>query len=228
MPPNAEHDDPARRKSTIPSARTPDIATSCLPAGRESLPALASACAFRGARIGIAGYGGREAMSVIALTTLLLTGATNPSASWATAAAPKAIDADGPRVLLIYDMEGLSGQDDIDSFAPVNAAYAHGQRLLTDDVNAVIDGLCPLPSHEISRERPGNRARRHRGMGRQVAGQRASTSQGERARRVLSLGQQDARASTASSEAASLLREYWVDSFRWQPLTGSPDRRAGP
>lgn len=49
--------------------------------------------------------------------------------------------AGAPHVLVIYDMEGLAGQDGVDSFVPSNPAYAHGQRLLTDDVNAVVDGL---------------------------------------------------------------------------------------
>lgn len=47
----------------------------------------------------------------------------------------------GPHVLLIYDMEGLSGQSDIRSSEPEQAAYPQGRRLLTDDVNAVIRGL---------------------------------------------------------------------------------------
>ena len=46
-----------------------------------------------------------------------------------------------PHILVIYDMEGLAGQDDVGSFVPSNPAYAQGQRLLTDDVNAVIEGL---------------------------------------------------------------------------------------
>lgn len=46
-----------------------------------------------------------------------------------------------PRILIIYDMEGLAGQDDVDSFVPSNPAYPQGQRLLTDDVNAVVEGM---------------------------------------------------------------------------------------
>jgi D-amino peptidase len=47
-----------------------------------------------------------------------------------------------PRILLTYDMEGLSGQDDVSSAEPEEvAAYQKGRRLLTDDVNAVIRGL---------------------------------------------------------------------------------------
>lgn len=44
--------------------------------------------------------------------------------------------------MVYYDMEGLSGQDDPDTFRYSKpAAYRLGRQLLTDDVNAVIDGL---------------------------------------------------------------------------------------
>lgn len=47
-----------------------------------------------------------------------------------------------PHILLTYDMEGLSGQDDVSTAEPEEVeAYARGRRLLTDDVNAVIRGL---------------------------------------------------------------------------------------
>lgn len=46
-----------------------------------------------------------------------------------------------PRILLIHDMEGLSGQDDPYTFLFGNPKYPLGQKLLVDDVNAVIDGL---------------------------------------------------------------------------------------
>jgi D-amino peptidase len=50
--------------------------------------------------------------------------------------------AHGPHILLIYDMEGVSGQDDILTAEPEHVeAYARGRRLLTDDVNAVVRGL---------------------------------------------------------------------------------------
>lgn len=62
------------------------------------------------------------------------------TAPWTAVPAPR--PANGPRVLLIYDMEGLSGQNDISSAEPEQVvAYAHGRRLLTDDVNAVVRGL---------------------------------------------------------------------------------------
>ncbi len=46
------------------------------------------------------------------------------------------------RVLVYHDMEGLSGQDDWRTFDFGHSSfYQSGRRLLTDDVNAVIDGL---------------------------------------------------------------------------------------
>lgn len=47
----------------------------------------------------------------------------------------------GPHILLIYDMEGLSGQDDPTTWMSEYPTYARGQQLLTDDVNAVFVGL---------------------------------------------------------------------------------------
>jgi D-amino peptidase len=49
---------------------------------------------------------------------------------------------DGLRVLVYHDMEGLSGQDDPDTFRFSHPErYALGRELLTADVNAVIEGL---------------------------------------------------------------------------------------
>ena len=48
---------------------------------------------------------------------------------------------DGIRVLVVHDMEGLSGQDDWKSFNYGRPEYPHGQELLAADVNAVVDGL---------------------------------------------------------------------------------------
>lgn len=45
------------------------------------------------------------------------------------------------RVLIIHDMEGLSGQDDPSSFDYGTELYPRGQELLAADVNAVVDGL---------------------------------------------------------------------------------------
>lgn len=49
--------------------------------------------------------------------------------------------ADGVRVLILHDMEGLSGQDDPLTFLFGTEQYPHGQDLLVADVNAVIKGL---------------------------------------------------------------------------------------
>jgi D-amino peptidase len=48
---------------------------------------------------------------------------------------------DGIRVLVLHDMEGLSGQNDWRSFSFSQPQYARGQEMLVADVNAVIDGL---------------------------------------------------------------------------------------
>jgi D-amino peptidase len=48
---------------------------------------------------------------------------------------------DGIRVLVLHDMEGLSGQDDPRTFDFGTDEYPLGQDLLVGDVNAVIDGL---------------------------------------------------------------------------------------
>lgn len=45
------------------------------------------------------------------------------------------------RVLIIHDMEGLSGQDDPSSFDFGTALYPEGQEMLAADVNAVVEGL---------------------------------------------------------------------------------------
>jgi D-amino peptidase len=45
------------------------------------------------------------------------------------------------KILLYYDMEGTSGQNDMKSLSFGNAEYTPVRQLLTDDVNAVIDGL---------------------------------------------------------------------------------------
>jgi len=52
-------------------------------------------------------------------------------------------DTDGvTKILLYYDMEGLSGLNDIKTIDFDNPEYTPGRELLTNDVNAVIDGLC--------------------------------------------------------------------------------------
>ncbi len=53
--------------------------------------------------------------------------------------APNATD--GIRILVLHDMEGLSGQDDPSSFDFGTPEYPHGQELLVADINAVIEGL---------------------------------------------------------------------------------------
>lgn len=86
------------------------------------------------------------------VTTLLMAGCGSPQelpATSSTAAAePRVLvdpapDTDGVlRVLVLHDMEGLSGQDDARMFRFSHPDdYARGRVRLTDDVNAVIEGL---------------------------------------------------------------------------------------
>jgi D-amino peptidase len=48
---------------------------------------------------------------------------------------------DGLRILVLHDMEGLSGQSDPRSFNFGTPQYPQGQQLLAADINAVIEGL---------------------------------------------------------------------------------------
>lgn len=49
---------------------------------------------------------------------------------------------DGIKILVLHDMEGLSGQDDWHTFSfAYKEDYKRGQQLLVADINAVIDGL---------------------------------------------------------------------------------------
>ena len=73
-------------------------------------------------------------------------GPANEAASTAPATAweevPYAVPTDGDlRVLIIHDMEGLSGQSDPSSFDFGTDLYPSGQEWLAADINAVVDGL---------------------------------------------------------------------------------------
>jgi len=48
---------------------------------------------------------------------------------------------DGIRILVLHDMEGLSGQDDPTTFDFGTPTYPAGQEMLAADINAVIEGL---------------------------------------------------------------------------------------
>jgi D-amino peptidase len=54
------------------------------------------------------------------------------------------------RVLVLYDMEGLSGEDDWRQFSfGYPEQYAKGRQLLTDDMNATIEGLAAAGATKI-------------------------------------------------------------------------------
>lgn len=78
--------------------------------------------------------GGSSGGRALAVLLVLLSGVL--STEFAGAA-----ERPGPRVLLIHDMEGLSGQSDPYTFLYGHPAYPRGQALLIADVNAVIAGL---------------------------------------------------------------------------------------
>ncbi len=54
---------------------------------------------------------------------------------------PSSADASAPRILVYHDMEGLSGQDDPNSYFFSKPEYAQGQEMLAADINAVVAGL---------------------------------------------------------------------------------------
>ncbi|HSM59850.1 MAG TPA: M55 family metallopeptidase, partial [Longimicrobiales bacterium] len=65
---------------------------------------------------------------------------TSPPEPWSVEAY-RPTPEDGLRVLVIHDMEGLSGQNDPSSFFFGTELYPTGQELLAADVNAVVEGL---------------------------------------------------------------------------------------
>jgi D-amino peptidase len=80
------------------------------------------------------------ACSVEPAPVVEVSGLSMLSPAW-TLEDPTPSDGEGITVLIIHDMEGLSGQDDPSSFDFGTETYARGQELLAADVNAVIEGL---------------------------------------------------------------------------------------
>ena len=86
---------------------------------------------------------------VTALSALVILGACQaapppptsaPAEPW-TLETARPDTTDGIRILVLHDMEGLSGQSDPQTFNFGTSQYALGQTLLAADVNAVIEGL---------------------------------------------------------------------------------------
>lgn len=73
-------------------------------------------------------------------TPLPETSTAPPAEPW-TLQAVTPDTSDGIRVLVLHDMEGLSGQSDPRTFNFGDPQYPKGQELLAADVNAVIEGL---------------------------------------------------------------------------------------
>lgn len=65
---------------------------------------------------------------------------SSSGAPW-TLEAVRADTTDGIRILVLHDMEGLSGQSDPGSFRFGHPLYPTGQELLVADINAVVAGL---------------------------------------------------------------------------------------
>lgn len=89
----------------------------------------------------------RRTWMVISLLVLGCQPSATPSTSGASPVDPWTTEAvvpdttDGIRILVLHDMEGLSGQSDPRSFDFGTAEYPLGQELLAADLNAVIAGL---------------------------------------------------------------------------------------
>src|SRR5262245_51690213 len=65
-----------------------------------------------------------------------------PLAMLALLTASAAVAQDRPKILILHDMEGLAGEDDWRMFMHDHPEqYKEGQRLLVNDINAVVDGL---------------------------------------------------------------------------------------
>lgn len=83
-------------------------------------------------------------MRAIAVTLVLaacqIQRTNSPTDPW-TLADVRPDTADGIRVLVLHDMEGLSGQSDPQTFFFGTAQYPRGQELLAGDINGVITGL---------------------------------------------------------------------------------------
>lgn len=65
---------------------------------------------------------------------------SGPAEPW-TLEAVRPDTSDGIRILVLHDMEGLSGQSNPQTFFFGSPLYAQGQTLLAADVNAVVEGL---------------------------------------------------------------------------------------
>lgn len=100
--------------------------------------------------------------AIVALQLAAASGGPEPPAAQragaggGTAQEPWAVEdarvetADGLRVLVLHDMEGLSGQTDWRTFDFQHTElYARGQEMLAGDINAVIDGLFAGGASEV-------------------------------------------------------------------------------
>lgn len=71
-----------------------------------------------------------------------------PSDAW-TLEAPAHQKSSGPKVLIVHDMEGLSGQGNLRTIFFQFANYRRGQELLAADINAAVDGFFAGGASEV-------------------------------------------------------------------------------
>lgn len=87
---------------------------------------------------------GRVLLGLVALGACQTQSSRPPTSRTAEPWALEAVrpdTSDGIRILVLHDMEGLSGQSNPQTFFFGTPQYAQGQQLLVADVNAVIEGL---------------------------------------------------------------------------------------
>ena len=84
---------------------------------------------------------GTSVLTILALLICMLS-ATAADTDNGRQTFARSTDNDGiVKIILYYDMEGLAGQNIITSIDYPRPEYFEARKLLTDDVNAVIDGL---------------------------------------------------------------------------------------
>lgn len=77
---------------------------------------------------------------LLTLSVLLMANSLYAETPW-TLADPAVRNPDAPKVLIVHDMEGLSGQKDVETIFYQFADYRRGQELLAADINAAVDGF---------------------------------------------------------------------------------------
>jgi D-aminopeptidase len=88
--------------------------------------------------------------SMVILSMVTLLAAKEYPANSGTILMDPEPDKDGKiKILLYYDMEGISGQNDVNALDFKDKGYEAARELLTKDVNAVVDGLFAGGADEV-------------------------------------------------------------------------------